>query len=131
MLIDTRYFTLAAPRGIATHSNEYRLPSLITRYVRTNRLSTILPLRIAGNTASEAYGSIARAARVAIAPVHPVLSPRLEECEYLVQRVSRAHEYFVEGKKNKILHVRLFAYTRSSARRENCNLHRADSQSVL
>lgn len=84
VLIDTRYFTLAAPWGIATHSDEYRLPSLITRYVRTNRLSTILPLRIAGNTASEVYGSIARAARVAlaIAPVHPVLSPRLEECEY-------------------------------------------------
>lgn len=64
VLIDTRYFTLAAPWGIATHSDEYRLPSLITRYVRINRLSTILPPRIAGNTASEAYGSAAGAARV-------------------------------------------------------------------
>lgn len=33
VLIDTWYFTLPTPRGIAIHSDEYRLPSLITWYV--------------------------------------------------------------------------------------------------
>lgn len=124
VLIDTWYFALLAPQRIAIHSDEYHLPSLITRYVRINRFSTIPSLRIARNTGAK-HTERSRFLFVISGRLPCFMIRRFEK-----YKASRAKNWssifrFRDGKKN--VHPGLFVHMHSTKKRENYNLHRADN----
>lgn len=95
------FLVTCASRGIAIHFDEYRFPSLITRYVRINRFSTILSLRITRNTGSEAHGSVAFFARYQW-PFTLFYQSALKSVRCFAQRVDlRTRKCFILTKEKK------------------------------